>query len=137
MFLLYTIRDTVRVAPHLISSRSWAHVLSDEIDTRYANRVLHNVGLVICLVDILSCGDCVLPPGDGAAFADGAKTQLAAAQTINPPPPLPPPLTHTAPPPTHTTPSHLPRPPLPPPPPRAAARPRQGAGRGARRARFP
>ena len=25
----------------------------------------------MCTVDILSCGDAVLPPGDGAAFADG------------------------------------------------------------------
>ncbi len=32
--------------------------------------MLHNVGLVICLVDILTCGDCVLPPGDGSVFAD-------------------------------------------------------------------
>ena len=72
MFLLYTARDNVRVAASLLHASNWSAVFSDEIDTRYANRVLHNVGLVICVVDILSCGDCVVPPGDGSAFADGA-----------------------------------------------------------------
>lgn len=49
----------------------WGPTLHDEIDTRYSNRILPGVGLVVCTVDILSCGDAVLPSGDGAAFADG------------------------------------------------------------------
>ena len=78
MFLLWTVRDSVRVSPALMRLE-WASVLCDEIDARYANKVLEGVGLVVCLVDILSCGDSVLPPGDGAAHADGA---LRAAAPI-------------------------------------------------------
>ena len=70
MFLLWTVRDSIRVSPMLMRL-DWATVLSDEIDARYANKVLNGVGLVICLVDIIDCGDSLLPPGDGAAHADG------------------------------------------------------------------
>lgn len=70
MFLLWTVRDSVRVSPSLMRL-DWATVLSDEIDARWANKVLAGVGLVICLVDIIACGDSMLPPGDGAAHADG------------------------------------------------------------------
>lgn len=72
MFILWTVRDSVRVAPPFMQL-DWPSVLSDEIDSRYANKVLAGVGLVVCLVDIVACGDAVLPPGDGAAHADGAR----------------------------------------------------------------
>ena len=70
MFFLYTLRDNVRISPsHMVYD--WGPTLHDEIDARYSNRILPGVGLVVCTVDILSCGDAPLPPGDGAAFADG------------------------------------------------------------------
>jgi len=70
MFFLYTVRDNVKISPtHLLYD--WGPTLHDEIDARYSNRVIAGVGLVICAVDILSCGDAILPPGDGAAFVDG------------------------------------------------------------------
>lgn len=71
MFFLLSVRDSIRVAAPILLA-DWGLVLADEIDARYANRVLPGVGLVICLADILHCGDAVLPPGDGAAHADGA-----------------------------------------------------------------
>jgi len=71
MFLLFTVRDAVRIAPTNFQSE-WGPGLHDEIDARYSNRVIPGVGLVVCCADVLHCGDAVLPAGDGAAFADGA-----------------------------------------------------------------
>ena len=82
MFILWTVRDSIRVSPPLMRL-DWPSVLSDEIDSRYANRVLSGVGLVICLVDILACGDAVLPPGDGAAHADGAIARTHSTRVSN------------------------------------------------------
>ena len=71
MFLLFTVRDAVRIAPTNFGA-PWGPGLHDEIDSRYANRVIPGVGLVVSCADVLHCGDAVLPAGDGAAFADGA-----------------------------------------------------------------
>ena len=72
MFILFSVRDNVRIAPtHFLTE--WGPALHDEIDARYANRVIPGVGLVVCCADVLHCGDAVLPAGDGAAFADGAR----------------------------------------------------------------
>jgi DNA-directed RNA polymerase III subunit RPC8 len=71
MFLLHTVRDAVRISPTNFQC-DWSPGLHDEIDSRYANKVVPGVGLVVCCADVLHCGDAVLPAGDGAAFADGA-----------------------------------------------------------------
>ena len=77
MFILFSVRDNVRIAPtHFLSE--WGPALHDEIDARYANRVIPGVGLVVCCADVLHCGDAVLPAGDGAAFADGARPSASA-----------------------------------------------------------
>lgn len=78
MFFLLTVRDSIRVAAPILL-HAWGVVLADEIDARYANRVLPGIGLVVCLADILHCGDAVLPPGDGAAHGDGAWRGVAGA----------------------------------------------------------
>jgi hypothetical protein len=61
----------------------WGPTLHDEIDARYSNRILPGVGLVVCTVDILSCGDAPLPPGDGAAFADGEGYFLSSCRPLS------------------------------------------------------
>lgn len=67
MFVLTTVTDRIRVAAHMLSLPTLT-ALHNEIDLKYPNRVLMNVGLVICRYG--SClkitnGSCV--PGDGGS----------------------------------------------------------------------
>ncbi len=67
MFVIATIADTIRIPPAMFSqsTRTCAH---QEIDKKYPNRVLMDVGLVICRYgDVTKIGDGVCVPGDGAA----------------------------------------------------------------------
>ncbi len=75
MFLLSTIKDIVRIEPsQLISPRSEA--LSDAINAKYSNKVLHNAGLVIRVTDILSVSDpVVFACQDGNIVSKGTLTQ--------------------------------------------------------------
>jgi len=67
MFVLTTVADTVRISPHLFS-RPTLSVIHDEIDRKYPNRVIMDVGLVVSRHgDALSVGDGVLAAGDGGA----------------------------------------------------------------------
>jgi DNA-directed RNA polymerase subunit E'/Rpb7 len=47
-------------------------VLTEEVDRKYANRVVTDVGLAICLYDFVEVGDAYLYPSDGAAHHRGA-----------------------------------------------------------------
>lgn len=67
MFILTTIVDTIRVPAHMLALPTLV-ALHKEIDTKFPNRVLMDVGLVICRYgDCLkiSHGSCV--PGDGGS----------------------------------------------------------------------
>jgi len=67
MFVIATVADTIRIPPTMFfqSTRTSAH---QEIDKKYPNRVLMDVGLVICRYgDVTQIGDGVCVPGDGAA----------------------------------------------------------------------
>ncbi|CAF0991663.1 unnamed protein product [Didymodactylos carnosus] len=60
---LATLEDTVSIAPCFFN-QELSHIVSDEIDKKLANTVYQELGLCICLYDILSIGDCILLPGD-------------------------------------------------------------------------
>jgi DNA-directed RNA polymerase III subunit RPC8 len=67
MFVVTTIVDTIRIPPHNLSLPT-LHALHNEIDLKYPNRVLMDVGLVICRYGgclKITNGSCV--PGDGGA----------------------------------------------------------------------
>jgi len=67
MFVLTTIADTVRIPPSMFVNPTLTSVHS-EIEKRYPNRVIMDVGLVICRYgDALRIGDGVCVAGDGAA----------------------------------------------------------------------
>ncbi|KAF2675512.1 putative DNA-directed RNA polymerase III subunit 22.9 kDa [Microthyrium microscopicum] len=64
MFVLATISDVVRIAPHdLEKPPIWA--IMDNIHTKYANKVLQKVGLCIRFWDLLKASDGLISPGDG------------------------------------------------------------------------
>ncbi len=67
MFVITTIADTIRIDPMMFfqSTKTSVH---QEIDKKYPNRVIMDVGLVICRYgDVTTIGDGVCVPGDGAA----------------------------------------------------------------------
>ena len=67
MFVISTCADTIRIMPHMFhqSTQSCVHY---EIDKKYPNRVIMDVGLVICRYGaVTQIGDGVCVPGDGAA----------------------------------------------------------------------
>ncbi|KAI8898603.1 DNA-directed RNA polymerase III subunit RPC8-like protein [Globomyces pollinis-pini] len=56
MFILSTIQDHVRVPPSAFSQPQ-NQAIEDELNSKYANKVLHNVGFCIRVFDILSTSD--------------------------------------------------------------------------------
>lgn len=67
MFFLTKISDVIPIQPEAFS-RPTEKALENEINIKYANRVIHKVGLCISLYDINSIGDSLVRPGDGAAY---------------------------------------------------------------------
>lgn len=66
MFVLSVLRDVVRHAPeHFGNDRNKS--ISDEINRKFANKVVFNVGLCIALFDITSIGDEFIFPSDGGS----------------------------------------------------------------------
>ena len=67
MFVLTLLADTIRIPPHLLSIPTLTSV-SSEIEKRYPNKIILDVGLIICPYGPpLEIGDGVLVPGDGGA----------------------------------------------------------------------
>jgi len=67
MFELTTIADTVRIPPSMLAQPTLVSVHS-EMDKKYPNRVIMDVGLVISRYgDALEVGDGVIAAGDGGA----------------------------------------------------------------------
>eukprot|EP00049_Salpingoeca_infusionum_P026162 m.24187 g.24187 ORF g.24187 m.24187 type:complete len:202 (+) comp8566_c0_seq1:1004-1609(+) len=66
MFILSKFRDVLRLKPNNFDYDR-LNALKFEIHKKFANKVVHKVGLCICLFDIESVGDSQIYPSDGAA----------------------------------------------------------------------
>lgn len=65
MFVLAKFKDTIRV-PASKLDQPIEDVLRDELNKRFANKVVLDVGLVICLHNIVEVGESYIYQGDGA-----------------------------------------------------------------------
>jgi DNA-directed RNA polymerase III subunit RPC8 len=65
MFVLAKFRDIIRV-PACKLGHPIEEVLAEELNKRFANKVVLNVGLVICLNNIVDVGESYIYCGDGA-----------------------------------------------------------------------
>ncbi|CEL61955.1 DNA-directed RNA polymerase III subunit C25 [Rhizoctonia solani AG-1 IB] len=64
MFVTTTLKDNVSVAPSQFSAP--AHIaITNELNKKYANRVLLDIGLCICVFDLIWVGEGVVKYGDG------------------------------------------------------------------------
>ncbi|XP_062508746.1 DNA-directed RNA polymerase III subunit RPC8-like [Corticium candelabrum] len=65
MFVLVEMKDTVRIKPHLFGLDR-TETISTQLNKKFANKVIHQVGLCIALHDITKIEDSYILPGDGA-----------------------------------------------------------------------
>ncbi|TRY88382.1 hypothetical protein DNTS_018298 [Danionella cerebrum] len=66
MFVLVEMEDTVRTPPWGFH-RQLNEAIEEELNKKLANKVVYNVGLCICLYDIIKLDDSFIFPGDGAS----------------------------------------------------------------------
>ncbi|KAE9972258.1 hypothetical protein EG327_009559 [Venturia inaequalis] len=64
MFTLATMSDLIQIKPHDLG-KSHDVALEDNINKKYSNKVLQQVGLCICFWDMLKIGDGLISQGDG------------------------------------------------------------------------
>ncbi|KAI9749122.1 MAG: DNA-directed RNA polymerase III subunit rpc25 [Lichina confinis] len=64
MFILTTISDLVQISPEDFRKPS-VEALEDNINAKYANKVIHKVGLCICLYDMLKVSEGLIGHGTG------------------------------------------------------------------------
>jgi len=64
MFVLSIIKDTVAVHPQHFGAPP-EQAITNELNKKYANRVLHDVGLCICVFDLAEVGEGKVRYGDG------------------------------------------------------------------------
>lgn len=67
MFVLSRVSDIVKLAPSTFSIPTET-ALTSTINAKFSNRVVQDVGLCICLFDILHSSDGVVKAGDGCAY---------------------------------------------------------------------
>ncbi|RFU34359.1 hypothetical protein B7463_g1972, partial [Scytalidium lignicola] len=64
MFILTKIADLVEITPEDFSKDA-AQAIEDNINAKYANKVIQKIGLCICLYDLLSASDGLIGHGKG------------------------------------------------------------------------
>ncbi|KAG8779211.1 DNA-directed RNA polymerase III subunit rpc25 [Serendipita sp. 401] len=67
MFILSEIRDTVALQPHTFGFEP-ADILARELNKKYANRILQDIGLVVSVFDLTKCGEGKIRYGDGCVW---------------------------------------------------------------------
>ncbi|CAG8519307.1 15019_t:CDS:2 [Acaulospora morrowiae] len=68
MFILTVLKDTIHIQPYNFQKPKF-EALTDEINRIYANKVIQEVGLCICLYDIISASEEIVHYGNGASYA--------------------------------------------------------------------
>jgi len=66
MFVLSELKNIVKLHPRGFT-KSLEQQIKDELNYKLSNRILIDVGLCICLYDILEIGESHIMPGDGSA----------------------------------------------------------------------
>lgn len=67
MFILSKFSDVVKLAPDTFSIPTET-ALTSAINAKFSNKVVQDLGLCICLYDIISNSDGIVKAGDGCAY---------------------------------------------------------------------
>jgi len=71
MYQLSIIKDTIALHPTRFSQPA-TEALTDELNQKYSDRVIPNVGLGICVFDLLQVGEGKVRYGDGCFWHKGS-----------------------------------------------------------------
>lgn len=72
MFSLATVKDSVKIHPrHIHNSASLRVPVLDELNNRFCNRVLPDIGLCVSVFDVTELGDPYVHPGEAQTIVDG------------------------------------------------------------------
>lgn len=82
MFILVSLKDRIRILPNKFN-RSIDDAIAQELNDRFANKVIINVGLCITLYDILETKDSFIYQGDGSAHTVGECLSAGQANRQN------------------------------------------------------
>ncbi|ROW01390.1 hypothetical protein VPNG_07596 [Cytospora leucostoma] len=66
MFILTKVADLVQITPAEFHKKS-VHAVEDNINAKYANKVIQKIGLCICLYDLLWASEGLISQGTGSA----------------------------------------------------------------------
>jgi len=64
MYIIVTIADLIQISPQDFEKRS-AQAIEDNINTKYADKVIHRIGLCVALYDILQTSEGLIGHGTG------------------------------------------------------------------------
>jgi len=69
MFLLIEVEESVKVEPQYFGKDSECKAIGVELNKKYANHILPELGLGVTIFDVLSVGDGLVFPGEGRYYA--------------------------------------------------------------------
>ena len=69
MFVLVSISDIIKIEPESFDV-DYRHMLIEEIDRKYANHVVVDVGLCVTVYDFITIGAAYIHPSDGASHTE-------------------------------------------------------------------
>jgi hypothetical protein len=81
MFNLAILKDTVAVHPSDFGGPQEQAIIA-ELNKKYANRVLHDVGLCICVFDITEAGEGKVRYGDGFLWYKGQALPVGELRSL-------------------------------------------------------
>jgi hypothetical protein len=83
MFILSELEDTVKIVPNDFKKEDNG-AITDVLNEKYANKVVQEVGLCICVHDILETSEGFILYGDGCSYMKGTRlfSKLYATQLI-------------------------------------------------------
>ncbi|KAF2707744.1 hypothetical protein K504DRAFT_458223 [Pleomassaria siparia CBS 279.74] len=69
MFILTTIEDLIQIKPQDFDVPS-AQALKDAINTKYSNKIVQNIGLCLCLWDLIEASEGLIGHGTGLVYVN-------------------------------------------------------------------
>lgn len=81
MFILSEISDTVKIVPNDFKKEDNG-AITDVLNEKFANKVVQEVGLCICVHDILHTSEGFILYGDGCSYIKGKKDAPQHQRTL-------------------------------------------------------
>ncbi|PQE07074.1 dna-directed RNA polymerase iii subunit rpc8 protein [Rutstroemia sp. NJR-2017a BBW] len=82
MFILTKIADLVQIAPSDLGKDA-SQAIEDNINLKYANKVIQKIGLCICFYDLLSASEGLIGHGDGLVNVNESAALLKEAFDVS------------------------------------------------------